>query len=110
MKKALSKKRKKASEESDGSPGDSSSGGDEDDEDAGEGSGWQAKRKRFKRIAEREPGRLVVEALESMQEQLGAHYGDEFEAGGKLQPMVTRYLLGGGANYGGPAHSSALHA
>lgn len=95
LKKALTKKKRSRSEGSGGSHDDSSyEEEDEDDEEKGDASGgWQSKRKRFKNIAVREPGRLMVEALESMQEQLGSHFGDEYLEGDRLQPMVTRYLL-----------------
>lgn len=93
LKKALKKKRKKETDESE-DDSDESSEGDKDDEDEREASGgWQQKRKRYKKIAEKEPGRLMMEALEAMQEQLGAHYGDDYSAGDRLQPMVTRYFL-----------------
>lgn len=36
---------------------------------------------------------MTIQALESMQDQLGANFGDELKDGDRLQPVVARYLL-----------------
>ena len=57
------------------------------------GGGWEERKKKYKKIAENTPGKLMMSALENMQEQLGASFGDCQEEEAKLSPVVTRYLL-----------------
>ena len=54
------------------------------------GGGWEERKKKYKKIAENTPAKLMMSALENMQEQLGASFGDCQEEEAKLSPVVTR--------------------
>lgn len=72
---------------------ESSASEDEEDEDPCEKTGaWDSKRKRYKRIAERSPGQLMMHTLDDMEETLGAKFGDS-RSKDAMNPIVTRYLL-----------------
>lgn len=88
VKKALNRKRKREDSYSTGSY-EGSSG--EEGDGGGEKGGWESKRKRFKKIAEESPGKLLMTSLEDMEELLGARFGES--SGEKMNPVVTRYLL-----------------
>ena len=92
LSKAIEKKNRKRSSDSRESTG-SSSDALEDDQEDGRGGGWEERRKKYKKIAEQSPGKLMMQALESMQEQLGTTFGELKGEDDKLSPVVTRYLL-----------------
>ena len=89
--KAISRKRRRSDDSRESY--DSTSDGLVEDEDSRRGGGWEERRKKYKRIAEQSPGKLMIKSLESMQEQLGATFGEMRGDEEKLSPVVTRYLL-----------------
>lgn len=88
--KALERKRKGRDYDSSDSYEESSSPRDRGGDDGG---GWTSKRKRFKRIAEESPGRLMMQSLEAMEDHLGTRFGGVGSTEEKMSPIVTRYLL-----------------
>eukprot|EP00435_Cladocopium_sp_Y103_P070974 s223_g36.t1 len=89
LSKAISKKRSHSdSRDSSGSSSDGLGDGG-----GRESSGWEERRKKYRRIAEQSPGKLMMQALENMQEQLGASFGEIRKDEEKLSPVVTCYLL-----------------
>ena len=92
--KALQPKKRKRDEESDDSSSSSGGPGYDEVRDSGDGQGgWQSKRRRYKKIADESPGKLMMMALEDMQEHLGAYVGEALNDDQKLNPVVTRYLM-----------------
>lgn len=82
-----SKKRKSESSHSD-------EGSYSEDEDIGDSAGaYETRRKKFKKIAENTPGKLMAQSLEDMEEHLGTKFGDARGPEDRLNPVVTRYLL-----------------
>ena len=57
------------------------------------GGGCEERKKKYRRIAETPPGKLMMTALENMQEQLGTSFSDFQDDEARLSPVVTRYLL-----------------
>lgn len=90
LKKAVSGDRKRRKDDSTETSG---SYEEEEDEPSDNAGGWEAKRKRFKRIAERSPGQLMMHSLEDMDETLGSKFGDARSKEDTMSPIVTRYLL-----------------
>eukprot|EP00435_Cladocopium_sp_Y103_P058006 s868_g20.t1 len=87
--KAISKKRR----HSDSRDSSGSSSDELEDERDGDRGGWEERRRKYKKIAENSPGKLMMQALENMQEQLGTCFGELTGEDEKLSPVVTRYLL-----------------
>ena len=90
MSKALSKKRRRSEDSRESTHSSTNELDGPDHDDCG---GWEERRKKYKRIAEQSPGKLIMRSLESTQEQLGTTFGELREDEEKLSPVVTRYLL-----------------
>ena len=54
-------------------------------------SSWQNKRRRLRKIADDKPGKLLMDSLQGLHEQLGSVTGEE--ASDSLSPVLVRYLL-----------------
>ena len=86
------KKRKRDDSEAESSQTSTEAEDDEDDLGGG-GSSWERKKRRYKKIADENPGKLLLTALEDMQEHLGSYIGEPQTGEEKMSPIVTRYLM-----------------